>query len=417
MNMGMLPEDLLREILVRLPVKSLLRFCCVSKTWCDLINSPYFAHMHLSHAKNHRIVLMKRFIIDEKKALLSFHSDYVSPGRDVAAAAAPDLKLSSTYRSSIQLFGSCNGIVCIVELLRCLHSNSKDKFYLCNLATRQFLTLPPSPFGCPDEFEDISTTSLGFGFDPSTQDYKLVKFVSYRLKETMALPVPEVQIYNLRTNSWRKLEGVASGPSAIVPGQKFPASILQKFPVSILLNRSFILHWLAINNIYDDAWEGILSFDMCTEAFQKIELPSNYTYPGVSGYNLAVLNDCLAFILYKSRCFQEPSLLSTKHSIDIWVMMDYGIKESWVKKYSIHPFSLSGLAPIKLFTPWISWNSDILLFQSVKGHFLYCSLKDNNCQEICKYEVSEYGWLETSVYEETLVSFAGMGNGLCWKKM
>ncbi|KAL3503488.1 hypothetical protein ACH5RR_037937 [Cinchona calisaya] len=182
MNMEVQPEDLLREILVRLPVKSLLRFCYVSKTWCDLINSPYFADMHLSRAKSHRVFLIKQCLNGEKKALLSFHSDYLSPGRSIAgaAAAAPDLKLRSTHRARIKLYGTCNGIVCLAKLVPWSHSDSdKDKIYLCNLATRQFLTLPPSPFGCPDTFEDVCSTSLGLGFNPSTQDYKLVKFISY----------------------------------------------------------------------------------------------------------------------------------------------------------------------------------------------------------------------------------------------
>ncbi|KAK4339616.1 hypothetical protein RND71_041078 [Anisodus tanguticus] len=36
------PEDLAREILVRLSVESLLRFKCVCKSWCTLINSSLF---------------------------------------------------------------------------------------------------------------------------------------------------------------------------------------------------------------------------------------------------------------------------------------------------------------------------------------------------------------------------------------
>ncbi|XP_039799755.1 F-box protein At1g31080-like [Panicum virgatum] len=35
-----LPDDLLMEILSRVPVKSLCRFKCVSKTWRELIADP-----------------------------------------------------------------------------------------------------------------------------------------------------------------------------------------------------------------------------------------------------------------------------------------------------------------------------------------------------------------------------------------
>ncbi|GAB2298400.1 hypothetical protein Dimus_032465 [Dionaea muscipula] len=41
-------EEVLVEILARLPVRSLLRFKCVCKTWFSLIGSEYFAGKHLS---------------------------------------------------------------------------------------------------------------------------------------------------------------------------------------------------------------------------------------------------------------------------------------------------------------------------------------------------------------------------------
>ncbi|RXH90692.1 hypothetical protein DVH24_035456 [Malus domestica] len=42
-----IPEEILFEILVRLPVKSLLRFRCVCKSWNTLISSPDFRNAHL----------------------------------------------------------------------------------------------------------------------------------------------------------------------------------------------------------------------------------------------------------------------------------------------------------------------------------------------------------------------------------
>ncbi|KAL3503424.1 hypothetical protein ACH5RR_037873 [Cinchona calisaya] len=411
-----LPEDVLAEILVRLPVKSLIRFRCVSKTWRDLINSTYFADMHLGHGKNNRrhrrVVLVNRIIKDEKKAWLSFHSDIA----DFAAAAAPALKLPSPHHNtSIKLFGSCNGIVCIAELARARSDSNKDKINLCNFTTREFLTLPPSPFGWPDEFEDgcANTTSLGFGFDPSTQDYKLVKFVGYFFEEITTEPLIGVHIYQLKTNSWRNL---GFTPTEI--SYRWP---FQNFCTSILVNGSLIMHWCASRRC-EDWCRGILSFNMCTEALQTIEFPCDYE-PIDTRYNLAVLNDSLALILSTIKTSpQFPADITSieeicEHSTEIWVMMDYGIKESWVKKYSIEPFSLLGSASLTWPIPWFSWNDNILLLQSLKGYLFSCSLKDNCCQEICKYDIRGFGMLEAIVYDETLVSFGGIGDGLYWRKI
>ncbi|KAF8101030.1 hypothetical protein N665_0211s0019 [Sinapis alba] len=54
-----IPLDLTREILLRLPSKSLFRFRCVSKTWCSLIRSGQFAdgYMSLSLSRPPRVLL------------------------------------------------------------------------------------------------------------------------------------------------------------------------------------------------------------------------------------------------------------------------------------------------------------------------------------------------------------------------
>jgi len=43
-----IPIDLQINILLRLPVKSLLRFRCVSKLWCSIITSQDFGNRHFT---------------------------------------------------------------------------------------------------------------------------------------------------------------------------------------------------------------------------------------------------------------------------------------------------------------------------------------------------------------------------------
>jgi len=56
-----LPHELIIEILLRLPVKSLIRFKCVSKSWFCLISDPHFANSHFqltAPTHTHRILLI-----------------------------------------------------------------------------------------------------------------------------------------------------------------------------------------------------------------------------------------------------------------------------------------------------------------------------------------------------------------------
>ena len=47
-----LPHDIMFDILTRLPVKSLIRFCLVSKSWYSTITSPIFITKHLDRANS-----------------------------------------------------------------------------------------------------------------------------------------------------------------------------------------------------------------------------------------------------------------------------------------------------------------------------------------------------------------------------
>ncbi|KAF3652829.1 hypothetical protein FXO38_15906 [Capsicum annuum] len=76
-TLPILPLELITEILVRLPVKSLLKFKSVSKSWVSLISSPDFIKNHLNLSANnkdntyHRIILRDSHPPRDPKANMS----------------------------------------------------------------------------------------------------------------------------------------------------------------------------------------------------------------------------------------------------------------------------------------------------------------------------------------------------------
>ncbi|GLT81364.1 hypothetical protein SLA2020_527640 [Shorea laevis] len=101
-----LPEDLVTEILLCLPVAFLLRFKCVCKSWYALINHQNFRRKHLLRNNN---TLFLKTTRDCVVSTLSYETFQVSRTQH----------LPSPYpnkEAKIYVAGSCNGLVCLYDL-------------------------------------------------------------------------------------------------------------------------------------------------------------------------------------------------------------------------------------------------------------------------------------------------------------
>ncbi|XP_009593367.1 putative F-box protein At1g47790 isoform X1 [Nicotiana tomentosiformis] len=86
-------EEIIMDILSKLPVQSLLRFKCVSRFWKKLISEPYFMMKHLNHAKNNQN--SQKFLVCQlcpKDGMISFYCSSLSsvqPVEDVQRLDCP----------------------------------------------------------------------------------------------------------------------------------------------------------------------------------------------------------------------------------------------------------------------------------------------------------------------------------------
>lgn len=288
-----LPEEIIQEILLRLPVKSLLKSRCVSKSWLSLISSPQFvkAHLKLSaenadHA-NHRIIFtFTNPCFNLKQCWVS--SLMVEPW---TVASNIDYPNKSPYRA-VWVVGSCNGIVCVAI-------DEKDIF-LWNPCTRQSRELPPVGIEMKLGFYCM----WGFGFSEPDDDYKVVGvFCAYGNGDVLE---SRVMIYSLRADSWKRIEDFSCG---------IPFDDTGRFA-------SGKLHFAATSTVEFNSRWNIVSLDLKSEGYGFVEQPDYGE--GCSSSSLGLLGGCLSVL-----CDYQ----STR--ADVWVLKEYGVKESWTRVVSI----------------------------------------------------------------------------------
>ncbi|XP_041997339.1 F-box/kelch-repeat protein At3g23880-like [Salvia splendens] len=217
-----LPKEMIEEILSNLPVKPLLRFRCVSKSWCCLIGSNQFIKTHLQKSKPSHERWQSIFMSDSKNPN---HRLNRCPRDDLIPIDDP---INHHLIPGSKFVGHINGLVCI--------RNLPALFFLWNPTTRISIQLTK-----PDcELECI--VKSGFGWDPQSDAYKVFAVLSKK-KTRMS------KIYSSKTNSWKTVEQHGSLDLVDVDGEFSCGRIC----------------WLERNG-----W--IETFDLRSEVFGRIEL-------------------------------------------------------------------------------------------------------------------------------------------------
>ncbi|KAJ9551939.1 hypothetical protein OSB04_015984 [Centaurea solstitialis] len=293
-----LVEGVMVDILLRLPVTTVVHCKCVCKKWHNLVNSSYFINLHLSRSPVGFMVYHDQHILDgatsgilkwvEIEDGLDHHSLHHEPLLNFDLGGC----LAAHVHSNIFIpVGSVNGLICIWKRFA-------GNMYICNPITREYLTLHRQQ----SHRDGYVLIIYNFGINSLTREYKVLRFFRGGLPPYP--PTLEAEVYTLGTSEWRSLGQV---PYRIGGGR------------GPFLNSYF--HW----EVYqEDAPGSILTFDLDKETFQLF--PSPPSEPGAmqeNTGNLGVFNGCLC------------RLGTYDFHLTIWVMKQYGIKESWHKELVI----------------------------------------------------------------------------------
>ncbi|CAK7350766.1 unnamed protein product [Dovyalis caffra] len=255
-SMSMLPHDVTRDILMRLPLKTIIQSRGVCRTWRSLLSDSCFSKLQRERAQSMLVLRSPSSCVSRKAAGVGPNEFYMVDLESAGVLGRNHVMKFNTKNNlptcHVELVGSCNGLLCLFD------KNSKKSFYLCSPMTGEICI-----FG-EDEWKSIGE-----------------------------IPFP----------AYKKFFGVS-------------------------LNGA--LHWIV--NLDDDEYPDLIcALDIDIQRIRPMSPPNGFR-KDTTEMSLGVLRD---------RLFICDNM--TLYDLDIWVMKDYGIKDSWTKEIVITKNSLSSM--------------------------------------------------------------------------
>ncbi|XP_071705117.1 F-box/kelch-repeat protein At3g06240-like [Rutidosis leptorrhynchoides] len=349
-----IPPEIMTDILYRLPAKSVGRFRCVSKDWLSQLSSPQFIMTHQNTLNQKHFVLVKSSLYSIP---FSNHSLEVS-------RSPTELRLGFTIDTIwYTIHGSCNGLV----LLSFYNFNLRytRTLSVLNPTTRDLIRLPQVVYN------QTSSDLFGFGYDSLTDDYKVVTIRLYNDYDTnFSAGKKFVYVYSLRTKNWTRLSDATSSDYSIL--------IKDSLTSAVFVNG--ILHWFGKK--LSDNLPVIVALSLTNEKFSEVSIP---IFP----------ND--VDIKYHCQLVDVGGKLGIFSNAKgtIWLMNEYGVKESWTK-ILLHGFDRHSMS----FQPMISYDKGKFLVADHLNRLLIYDIKERRLSETGEISFDEL----IGSYIESLVS-------------
>lgn len=237
-----IPEEMTLRILHRLPVKSLIRFSCVSKQWLStIIRDPEFAKTHYKLAGEQQTLSHRLLVSTQTFGLESIDLETRSFGDNSGVR-----RLSSPFNEPghLRFLGSCNGLVFVCQ-------GSYENMSIWNPSTGFLHNLHFPGFLSQGE---LTFSNHGFGYVSATDDYKVLVACYEREGDEV---IGEYLVYSLRGNAWAAIEDPP------------PYYLKTGYTQGALSNEA--LHWLDL--LDEQHRQRILVFDLAKEEFWYMLTP------------------------------------------------------------------------------------------------------------------------------------------------
>ncbi|OMO95355.1 hypothetical protein COLO4_15956 [Corchorus olitorius] len=338
-----IPDEICEEILERLPVKSLVRFKATCKPWKSLISDPSFVDHHLNRSAA-RCRKLAIFFEDIGKTENSSNSRSVVHLLDLGYPAK-EAKWRRSLNSVVNFFGQ-NFVVydickmvntvwtrinriansekptvmefpssvpsciffrcCTFRGLMMVGSDSADtEFSLCNPSTRQSWNIPNPP-NC----KFLDAAALGYDFIVKTHKVVIIRQIYFAHSQY------EIAVYNVKTSSWTTFTVDIKDDDPTLDFWTYSLTLANGAP-----------HWMT-NSISPRIYQ-IACFDFTENELIRFPIPDTNNDYETYDPHLFEMEErlCIAFFRFCVPFFP----FFPYHKVEIWVMMEHGVGESWTR--------------------------------------------------------------------------------------
>ncbi|XP_019188161.1 PREDICTED: F-box/kelch-repeat protein At3g23880-like [Ipomoea nil] len=320
-----IPNEIIRLILLQLPVKSVIRCQCVCKQWRSLIDDSDFK---FSYRGQRRVIFLSIESISKDR-----DRRWRPISRFLVRSTSHDLRLRrhkwpfgnvypfirASMGNDLCVLCSCNGFV--------LLQVAKKDIWLWNPSTKCSTKVLELPY--PEKLNPI-IIEAGLCYDSCTRDYKVVLLLRRHLIRlghdfgdrfviSASLNHKEWQPMHFPCN----LDSVLKGDSVEFRNTfHWWASDMKDWDT---------FHWLASDMKDWDRYKNrIIYFDPVHDEFRILPLPTSKLRENFSILGLGVINDCLCM----AACVVQEEKEEPKTKT-VWIMKEYGKQESWMIAFAL----------------------------------------------------------------------------------
>ncbi|KAK1368267.1 F-box domain-containing protein [Heracleum sosnowskyi] len=311
----LLPEDLLIQIFLKLPVKYVYSCKRVCKHFLYIIEEPKY-----SVCTHKSLVLLHSGCKSEHGWPYYQNTFFMLLMDEITKEVVACLRLYPPFRNCPGLYhptviGSSNGLICYAAWLGYNYDIDFANFMLLlwNPVTNQSRYVPRHQSKCkPDVIE--------FGYIEETNDYVIVKVGS---------PGFNLEVYNMSTDSWRTIDSNLFSRADSIP-------TVYRDQNAVFVNGSF--HWAIKNSnsnnvVYYNVKEEKLGLINMLDSDNGLNDKRRGFYRrkldkwrGFNRRKLLVVEEKLAMIYWNRK---------KGNRFEIWVMNDCGIGNSWTRHFQI----------------------------------------------------------------------------------